>query len=123
MKKAKKELKRDKLIRQAMDIILKSKPEDFKYLTASWIARKLGVSLPNLSRAFTQVTGINLREFLNRERLVKSFKLMKKKPHLPIKKICEIIDYNNSSYFIHIHVEYYGISPGKMRKFMKSDNP
>jgi hypothetical protein len=35
MKKAKKELKRDKLIRQAMDIILKSKPEDFKYLTTT----------------------------------------------------------------------------------------
>ena len=123
MKKLKKELKRDKLIRQVIDIVRKSKPEDFKYLTAGWIARKLGVSLPNLSRAYTQVMGFNLREVLLRARIFKSVNLMRKKPHLSIKKISEMIDYNNSSYFIHVHVERYGISPGKLRDLMKSDNP
>ncbi|UCH94544.1 MAG: helix-turn-helix transcriptional regulator [Candidatus Aminicenantes bacterium] len=111
----KKETKQKKLAMEAALMIVISKPEDFKYLTVGWIARKLGVSVPNLSRAFKREIGKTLQKYLFQQRIIKSIILLLENPNLSIKELAEIIDYSSSSYFIKVFKKFCNYSPKKFR--------
>jgi AraC-like DNA-binding protein len=115
----KRESKRIQLTRQAIQIILASQPEDFKYLTVNWIARKLGVSVPNLSRAFKQEKGFPLRQYLSEVKLGHCFLLFEQNPKITVKEVAELMDYSSSNYLRKIFRKSNGISPGKLSRFIR----
>lgn len=95
----------------AFDMIFDASAEELGALNASQIARKLGVSLPNLSRAFHDYYKWPLSKLL----LLQKFEWVRilKMVHqdMPIKKILEILDIRNLSHFNKQFKAYYGLPP------------
>lgn len=110
-----KKLNQKELAMEAGLMIAGCKPEDFKYLTVGWIARELGVSMPNLSRAFKREHGKTLQKFLFQQRIIKSVILLLENPNLSIKEVAKIIDYSSSSYFIKVFKKFCNSPPKQFR--------
>lgn len=113
-------LKRKKLTQQAKEIIIKSRFEDFKFLTVGWIARRLGVSVPNLSRAFKQETGgLLLKDHIFMVKMSFCINLIEKNPDLTVKELADLVDYSSSKYFIKVFKDYTMVTPGTYIKMTK----
>ena len=114
------ELKRKKLTQQAEKILLNCRAEDLKYLTVGWIARKLGVSVPNLSRAFKQETGgLLLKHHIFMTKMIICQHLVEKKPDITVKELAALLDYSSSKYFIKVFKKYSMMTPGTYIKLNK----
>ena len=63
---------RPKLVKKVIEIIIASKDEDFSFVTAGWLARKVNTSPANLSRAFKLEIGRTLQTILIQEKISRS---------------------------------------------------
>ncbi len=90
---------RKELAEAALEMVVTADIEDLANLTVSVIARRLGVSLPNLSRAFHKQIGFSLVEFLRSIKYAAFDSLMKKDITLTSNKALEILDIRSQSNF------------------------
>ena len=112
----KSELRRKQLARQAVQMVWASQPEDFRHLTVNWIARELGVSVPNLFRACKQEIGMSLQQYLFFVRIEHCLILFKTDPVITVKEVAALVDYSSSKYLSKIFKQCVGITP---RKFFR----
>lgn len=89
-------------------------------LSAAILADKLSITPQYLSRVFNDNFKISFPDYINGLRLEKSKELLLSNPNLTIARICEMIGYNNSSYFAAAFKHKYGISPSKLRNSASS---
>lgn len=99
---------------KAIEIISSCKPEDFSYVTVGYVARKLGVSVPNLSRSFKKVFGITIQYFLIQQKMLCALTLMNKKRKITVKELAAALDYNSTSQFIAAFRKHVGRTPGEL---------
>jgi AraC-like DNA-binding protein len=76
-----------------------------------WIARQLGVSGPNLARAYKRETGETLKERLRRANLNNAHHMIYCRPDLSIEKIARHVGYESVSHFTRIFKEHHGETP------------
>jgi two-component system response regulator YesN len=91
--------------------------EEFADLSASILANAFKIERCKLSRQFKRQTGITLEDFLFREKMNRAAFLLKAHGDITVKEVSKRIGYCNSDYFIRRFRGYYGIGPGKYRKF------
>jgi YesN/AraC family two-component response regulator len=86
-----------------------------KDLSLDILADKFFISPYYLSRVFKDVTGFNLIQFINSERVKKSQYLLLK-TSLPIYEICEAVGFNSTIHFTRVFNSFTSMSPSKFRK-------
>jgi len=111
--------RRDLLCDRAMEYVLTRKVEDLGDLTVAKIAKALKVSRSYLARTFKSERDFSIKEYLFREKMLRSALLLMNKPQLTIRQISEMIGFLDANYFAHIFKKYFGISPGKYRDSKK----
>jgi YesN/AraC family two-component response regulator len=79
------------------------------------LAEKFVISPYYLSRVFKDVTGYNLIQFINSERIKKSQYLLSQ-TSLPIYEICEAVGFNSTIHFTRVFNSFTSMSPSKYRK-------
>ena len=97
-----------------MQLVLKAEPEDFSYVTVGWVARELGVSVPNLSRSFKKNFKMTFQYFLILKKMLTAFTLMGEGKYKTVKELADALDYNSTSQFIAAFKKYVGRTPGEM---------
>ena len=88
-------------------------------ITVKDTAKALTVNANYLSTQFHQNMGISFIDFVNRERVHQAAALLGN-THLQIQQICQIVGYNNTSYFSKQFARYMGTSP---RVYRQQHNP
>jgi YesN/AraC family two-component response regulator len=79
------------------------------------LADKFNISTYYLSRVFKDVTGFNLIQFINSERIKKAQYLLSETA-LPIYEICEAVGFNSTIHFTRVFNTFTSMSPSKYRK-------
>jgi AraC-like DNA-binding protein len=110
---------RKELAEVALEMVVTADIEDLANLTVTVIARRMGVSLPNLSRAFRKHFGETLVIFLRFEKYAAFESLMKKDITLTSNKALEILDIRSHSNFCKRYKEFRGCSPGKYTELIR----
>jgi len=86
-----------------------------KVLNLDILAHKFLISPYYLSRVFKDVTGFNLIQFINSERIKKCQYLLIE-TSLPIYEICEVVGFNSTIHFTRVFNSFTSMSPSKYRK-------
>ncbi len=108
--------KNERRVKKIIRLIISCENKAFSTITAGWLARKVGMTPPNLSRAFKKETNRTLQEFLILEKVKRAYSLITNRSDLFIKDIAAELDYNSTSQFIIAFTKYTGISPGRLRR-------
>jgi len=112
-------MERKRLIFKTIELIMNNNPKELSSLTVKDIAYKLNVSAPHLSRCFKDETGINLKTFIIREKMLSMRFVLIQNRKTPIKDIALHYDFCSSDYFIKLFKEHTGLTPGQFRKHYK----
>jgi len=86
-------------------------------LTIDEMAGRIGVSPQYLCRLFRHAFQMRPMEYVNRERISKSKRLMLLHPELRLRDIAEQAGFDSPSYFSSVFRKIEGVSPDKFRKF------
>lgn len=100
---------------KAADFIDHCPVEDFANMNATWVAHKMKVHLAYLSRIFKEDFHCNLKKYIERAKMDQAKELLET-TELPVKKIAELLDYTNPSYFIKKFRGHNGMPPNEFRK-------
>lgn len=113
-------MKKKRLSERAADVIIRCNPLEFASLSVGIIARKLGVTIPHLSRSFKSDRGYTLKEFLVRGKIARSQFLLLNNRQLKVKDVAVLLHFCSTDYFIKVFKKYIGIPPGKYREIYGS---
>ncbi len=113
-------IKKDLLCDLAIEYVLTQKNEKLEELNVEQIAHELNVSRSYLARIFKRERNFSLKEYLLREKMIRSTLLLVKEPQMTIKELSEKIGFLDTDYFAHIFKKYFGISPGRYRECKKN---
>ncbi len=86
------------------------------------IASKIGYTKNYFCNKFKSVTGITYIEYLTHVRILHSCEYLKKNTEMSISDISEKCGFFTTSYFISKFKRIVGMSPGKYRKMLHTDN-
>lgn len=89
-----------------------------KNIKVSDIANYCGVSLEHLSRVFKEDIGINLKKYINGEKIKLSMKFLKNKNY-EIKDIAIKLDFSSTEIYVKNFKSIMGITPTEYRKNLK----
>jgi AraC-like DNA-binding protein len=92
------------------------KPEKIAELTAGEIARRLGVSVANLSRAFRALGSGTLQYFIKQERFYCFHVQVWNKPSITLREALEKMDVRSPSHFIKEYKNRFDHTPGEYIK-------
>jgi two-component system response regulator YesN len=112
-------VKKDSLCDLAIEFVLAQKNEKLGELGVEQIARELNVSRSYLARIFKRERNFSLKEYLLREKMIRSTLLLAKEPQMTVKELSEEIGFLDADYFALLFKKYFGISPGKYRECKK----
>lgn len=112
-------LKKDFFCDLAMEFVLTRKNEELGDLSVSRIARELKVSRSYLARIFKEERNLSLKEYLQREKMLRSAALLVREPQLTLRELARQIGFLDSGYFGFLFKKYFGISPGRYRDVKK----
>lgn len=115
-------MKKKKVSERAAEIIIRCNPLEFSSLTVGGIARKLGVTIPHLSRSFRNDRGYTLKEFLVRGKIARSQFVLLNSRELKVKDVSALLHFCSTDYFIKVFKRYVGIPPGKYREIYGGAN-
>lgn len=85
-------------------------------LTVGRIANDIGVSTPNLSRAFKREEGCTLQKYLTNTKMRAAFSVILCNPHRTVKEMAGRLGYESTSRFIRVFTNEYGFTPGALRE-------
>lgn len=101
---------------RALEHVLTCEADQLGDLTVEKIAQTLEVSQSYLTRLFRKQRECSLKDYLIREKMVRTAFLLIREPGLTVKQLSEKMGYLDSDYFAGVFKNYFGISPGKYRK-------
>lgn len=78
------------------------------------VAEYLHLNASYFSRLFKKETGKTFIEYVTRTKMERAKELLDQTAH-PVSKICELLGYDNQSYFIKLFRSYYGMTPADYR--------
>lgn len=84
-------------------------------LGISSITEKYSYNANYMRRIFKEYTGVTMTDYFNRKKMDYAYTLLTQ-TDLSIERICEIIGFNNISYFYHLFKELYNKTPNHVRK-------
>ncbi|MFD1952951.1 response regulator [Paenibacillus thailandensis] len=84
-------------------------------ITLEQMAKVFYVSKEYLSKAFKQEYGLNLTDYILRQRMEKAKEWLLDEG-LSIKAVAEMAGYEDVAYFYRVFKKHYGVAPGEMRK-------
>jgi AraC-like DNA-binding protein len=113
-------MKRDFLCDLAIEFVLTQKNEKLGELSVEKIARELDVSRSYLARIFKRERNFSLKEYLLREKMIRSALLLVNEPQMTVKELSQKIGFLDTDYFAIIFKKYFGISPGRYRECKKT---
>ncbi len=105
-----------KLTDEIVSYIHNQHPNEFKHLSVSNIARHFHISICHISRIFKESQGINLQEWLLREKITRSKFLLIQDRRQTVKEVGQIMGFCSSDYFIKVFKNQVGVTPGKFRE-------
>ncbi|MFP4092118.1 MAG: Cache 3/Cache 2 fusion domain-containing protein, partial [Cyclobacteriaceae bacterium] len=79
------------------------------------LADKAHMSQSTFFRAFKSYFGMTPTDYINRERVLKAYQLLKT-PEKSVADVCFEVGYNNTSYFIKQFKMYHGLTPKQFKK-------
>ena len=109
---------RTELVQKVINIILTGKNEDFSFISAGWLARKVNTSPANLARVFKRETGRTLQRFLISEKLYRSAVLFSEYRDIKVGEAAAAVDYRSTSHFISVFKKNYGASPNMYHRYV-----
>jgi AraC-like DNA-binding protein len=115
-------MKKKRLSERAADVITRCNPVEFASLSVTIIAKKLGVTIPHLSRAFKNDRGYTLKEYLVRGKIARSQFLLLNNRKLKVKEAAALLHFCSTDYFIKVFRRYIGMPPGKYREMYSSSS-
>lgn len=80
------------------------------------LAKLFFVSKEYLSKAFKQEYGLTVTDYVVESRMEKAMEWLKSDEEVAIKRVAEMIGYEDVSYFHRVFKKHFGISPGEARK-------
>ncbi len=92
-------------------------------LTASDVARHIGISVRHLTRVFRSHTGESFYQYLISLRIERACMLLRNTPPLSVQEIGERVGYPDVHHFSRIFRARVGVSPAKYRNSWSLDNP
>ena len=101
---------------RALERVLTCEADQLGDLTVEKIAQALKVSQSYLTRLFRKQRDCSLKDYLIREKMVRTAFLLISEPGLTVKQLSAKMGYLDSNYFAGVFKNYFGISPGKYRK-------
>ena len=105
------------ICKDIVNLLLKSEPGFFKELNIKVLANIFEVNRSYLSRTFKIYQGENLNEYIKRVRIVRCALILIEKRNLRVSEIAGYSGFNSTNYFIKAFKKFYGITPGKFKKF------
>lgn len=102
---------RTELVQKVIEIIVACEDEDFSFITAGWLARKVNTSPANLARAFKLEKKGTLQSYLIKEKLSRSAVLLDINQDIKVGEAAAALDYRSTSHFISAFKNSFGISP------------
>ena len=78
------------------------------------ITGKYAYNANYMRRIFKEYTGITMTEYFNRQKMDYAYTLLTSTDK-PVETICEIVGFNNISYFYHLFKEIYNATPNQIR--------
>ena len=112
-------MKKETVSDRAIQLVLNLPLEEIAEISVEKIAFTLKVNRSYLSRKFKQEKDLNLCEFLNREKLLRSIGLLRENHELTVNEISTKMGFANTNYFIQIFKRFIGTPPGKYREYIK----
>ena len=114
-----KKLEKDFLCNQAVEYILTQPVENLANLTVAEIARHLDVSHSYLARKFKAERDYPLREYLFREKMIRSVYLLQNEENMTIRDLARMMGFFDAEYFAYLFKQHFGVSPGRYRSSKK----
>ncbi|MCP5103429.1 MAG: AraC family transcriptional regulator [bacterium] len=110
-------MKKKSVVEQVLDFIFRSKPENFRFISAGWLAREFGVTVPYLSSAFKKKYGMGLSDVLVRLKARHGAELLINRKNLTIKQVSEMLGFSDIHGFIKMFKRFYGLTPETYRSW------
>lgn len=108
------------LVEKIVEYVTKLDIEELETLSIESIAMDFGISRTKLWRSFKKEKKMSPKEFLFRVRINQASILLRTKPHLTVREIAEKVGFYCYGYFFQIFKKHFGVTPGKFRKFKRS---
>lgn len=77
-----------------------------KDLNLDHLASKFGYTTTYFSRLFNKITGMNLREYINRRRIKEVLQILDKSPRMALNRVAELVGYSSWNTFHRAYVAY-----------------
>jgi AraC-like DNA-binding protein len=114
------------LAKAAKKIVKSTFKEEIADLSVAGIAEQLGVSAPNLSRAFKKLYKQSLIKFIRQWKNENFLMMLDDEDDKPLDEILEIMDIRSPSNFIQNFKRWIGFTPGhvlRIRRRLKKKKP
>ena len=112
----------ENLSEQVQQHVMTVTDEEFAELSVSILANLFNIDRFKLSRQFKRQTSITLEDFLCKEKMTRAAFLLSYYRDIKVKEVSKRIGYCNCDYFIRKFRQYYGIVPGKYKKYKTKNN-
>jgi len=86
-----------------------------EHITLDVLLKQFGMSRTTFCTLFPQFTGLSLKQYLSRKRILEAEALIRSRPELPLTEVAELVGYDEISTFYRNFVRNAGVSPSKYK--------
>lgn len=87
-----------------------------EHITLDVLLKQFGMSRTTFCTLFPQFTGLSLKQYLSRKRILEAEALIRSRPDLSLSEIAEMVGYEEISTFYRNFVRVAGVSPSKYKE-------
>jgi len=87
-----------------------------EHITLDVLLKQFGMSRTTFCTLFPQFTGLSLKQYLSRKRILEAEALIRSRPDLPLTEVAERVGYEEISTFYRNFVRVAGVSPSKYKE-------
>lgn len=87
-----------------------------EHITLEVLLKQFGMSRSSFCTLFPQFTGLSLKQYLSRKRILEAEALIRSRPELPMSEVAERVGYEEISTFYRNFVRIAGVSPSKYKE-------
>ncbi len=89
-----------------------------EHITLDILVKKFAMSRSSFCTLFPQFTGLSLKQYLTRKRILEAEALMRSRPELTLSEIASMVGYNDTSTFYRNFIRVAGVSPSEYRSLV-----